>query len=519
MHAVPTTRQDSGASTRTVSRRANVKAPSIAALALLSLALAAPVTVVPAAPVQAESRVTTLPSFADLAVRVTPALVNNSTERLQVRTSPTQGQGDLDQMFPQVPEDSPFYDLFRRFREQQRPESAPAQRLRALGSGFIVDAAGYVVTNNHVIDGADKITVKLHDERTFEAKLVGRDAKTDIALLKIEGTNLPHVQFGDSTRIRVGDWVVAVGNPFGLGGTVTTGILSARNRDINSGPYDDYLQIDAAINRGNSGGPLFDLEGNVIGVNTAIYSPSGGNIGIGFAIPSSIASRVASELRQHGEVKRGWLGVRIQPLTEGIARALDLKRTAGALVAGVESGSPAEKAGIRSGDVILTVGGQPVDQFRDLARIVAGLERGKVAKVALWRDGKETTLDVTITDQPATATARRGEDRRGVPNSTADSRGRYGLSLAPLTPTNRQSLGLSESVEGVVIAQVVPNSPAAEQGLQIGDVIVRIGNEKVADPNDAIEKLARARREDRPALLMINRRGETRFVAIKAEKA
>jgi serine protease Do len=451
--------------------------------------------------------------FADLASKVTPAVVNISTERAPSATERPQANTQ-----PQVPEDSPLYDMFRRFQERQGRnqgqdrEQRRSERMRALGSGFIIDPAGYVVTNNHVIDGANKITVTLTDGRQFAAKLIGRDTKTDLALLKIDGDGkLPTLEFATKEQAgRVGDWVMAVGNPFGLGGTVTVGIISARNRDLRSGPYDDYLQVDAAINHGNSGGPLFDMDGRVQGINTAIYSPNGGSVGIGFAISASVAAPVIAQLREHGKVDRGWIGVRVQSVTDDLAKALGLKKAEGALVAQVEPKSPAAGAGLKSGDVILSVGDQRVASFRDLARLVAGLRNGETAKIGIMRDGKELTLEAKITGQPQEAAARPAKE-----DST--NKASYGIGLATLSDEERQAFGVPDGVEGVLIARVQEGSPAAEKGLQAGDVIVRIGQDRVTDPAKAIEALNRAKSAQKPVVLLISRKGETMFVAVQAQ--
>jgi serine protease Do len=451
-------------------------------------------------------------SFADLAERVTPAVVNISTTRAAVA-------GRQGEMPFSVPEDSPFADLFRRFWEQrQRPT-------RALGSGFITSADGHVATNNHVIDGADEITVTLHDGREFKAKVVGTDRTTDLALLKIEaGGDLPHVTFGDSSKTRVGDWVMAVGNPFNLGGTVTVGVLSARNRDLRSGPYDDYLQIDAPINRGNSGGPLFNTAGEVIGVNTAIYSTTGGNIGIGFAIPSSMASKVLNELRDKGKVERGWLGVYIQPMTEDLAKGLGLDRARGALVAQVQEDSPAAKAGIKSGDVILSVDGQTVDQSRNLARMVAEMEPGRTVELKVWRNREETGVQVKLETLDERAQRPTGRDEGRGFRGDRDDRGfdrdegrrSYGLMLGELTDAARNAYDIPSSVAGVLIGRVAANSPAYEQGLRPGDVMMAVDGEAVTRVRAALDRLRTARREGRPAVLLISRQGVTRFVVLRA---
>ena len=328
-------------------------------------------------------------SFADLADRLLPAVVNVST------TQVVEGSAGIE--LPQLPPGSPFEEFFKEFMERNQPKQQQRRRATSLGSGFFIDNAGHVVTNNHVIQDADEISVILHDDTRLEAKVIGRDAKTDIAVLKVEPHGkLAPVKFGDSDNIRVGDWVVAIGNPFGFGGTVTAGIISARGRDINAGPYDDFLQTDASINRGNSGGPMFNLDGEVIGINTAIFSPSGGSVGIGFAIPSNSARGVIQQLIEHGQVRRGWLGVRIQSVTEEIADALGLKEAAGALVAGVIPGGPAEKAKLKDGDVILEFDGKPIGQMRRLPRLVADTDVGKTVPIKVWRDGRALTMKVEV---------------------------------------------------------------------------------------------------------------------------
>ncbi len=442
-------------------------------------------------------------SFADLAEKVLPAVVNI--------TSTKKGETDS-RTLPQFSEDSPFGDMLRRYRDQQRNR---AQRpSRALGSGFIIDKAGYIATNNHVVSGADEITVTLHDGRELKAKLVGSDRMTDLALLKVEGAgDLPAVSFGDSSKTRVGDWVMAVGNPFNLGGTVTVGVLSARNRNLRSGPYDDYLQIDAPINRGNSGGPLFNLAGEVIGINTAIYSPTGGNIGIGFAIPAAMATRVLDQIKSGGKVERGWLGVYIQPITEDLAKALGLDRVRGALVAQVQENSPAAKANLKPGDVVLSVNDQKIEQSRDLARRVAEIKPGSDVKLTVWRDKKETTLTVKLEQLKAGET-----DSKSAPRTDQGGDRRYGFALTNLDDRSREAFGIPSSVDGVLIARVADGSPAEEQGLQAGDVIIAIGGDAVTKSDEATKKLDDAKAGNRAAVLLISRQGITRFVVVRAAK-
>ncbi|MCW5774812.1 MAG: DegQ family serine endoprotease, partial [Rhodospirillaceae bacterium] len=441
--------------------------------------------------------------FADLAAKVSPAVVNISTVGKRVVN---RGFG-ADSTMPDVPKDSPFYELFRRFEQNMGPRT---ERMRALGSGFIIDPAGYVVTNNHVIKGAETVTVILQDGRKFPAKVIGADSKTDVALLKIQGDGkLPAVSFGDSDKARVGDWVMAVGNPFGLGGTVTAGIISARNRDLHSGPYDDYMQVDAAINKGNSGGPLFDMNGNVIGINTAIYSPNGGSVGIGFAIPASVAAPVIAQLREKGHIDRGWLGVSVQPVTEDLAKALGLDQAKGGLIAQVLKDSPAAKAGLKAGDVIRSVNGKTLEHSRDLPRIVAAIRKGETATFGVWRDGKSLTVEATIGGMPNEAAARSDED-------ATTGKGVYGVALAPLTPEQREAYSVPAGVHGVLILRVQDGSPAAEKGLKAGDVILRVGNHPVTSPAEAIAELNKAKAANTPAMLLILRNGERMFVAVKA---
>jgi serine protease Do len=449
---------------------------------------AAPISVTPAA---------NQPGFGDLVAKVKSAVVNiATTEKVQ--------QVDARQMPDfNVPQGSPFADMFRNFRRNQKPEAQ-----HALGSGFIVDAAGYIVTNNHVVDGASKITVTLTDGSTYPATVKGHDPKTDLALLKIDAPKpLPFVAFGDSDRAREGDWVIAVGNPFGLGGTVTAGIVSAHGRNINSGPYDDFLQIDAPINPGNSGGPLFDQSGQVIGIDSAIYSPTGGSVGIGFAIPSNIASKVVAQLRDHGAVARGWLGVQMQPITPELAKAMGRDDHDGVIIDKVEPDSPAATADLRQGDLITAVNGSAVKSSRDLAMTIASVETGTTAKLTVWRDGKERTVDVKIGSQPSdkVASADDGNPEHAV-----------GLSLATLSDETRSQFGLNDKVKGVVVQDVAPDSQAAESGLQPGDVIVKIGSDPVSSPSEAASRIHGAERAKKDAVpLLVMRDGSTYYLALQ----
>jgi serine protease Do len=445
------------------------------------------------------------PSFADLAERLLPGVVNISSSQTVT------ARGDrLGPEVPMFPPGSPFEQFFKDFLEKNRPgqhgEGAPQmppRKLQSLGSGFIVDPAGIVVTNNHVIEGADEITVTLQDNTSLKATVLGRDERTDIAVLQVKPDKpLTAVHFGDSDHSRVGDWVLAIGNPFGLGGTVTAGIISARHRDIQQGPYDNFIQTDAAINRGNSGGPLFNMAGEVIGINTAIYSPSGGSIGIGFAVPSSLAKNVVAQLRDFGRARRGWLGVKIQQVTPDIAESMGLKEPSGALVASVENGGPAAVASIRGGDVILKFDGQDVKEMRNLPRMVAETEIGRQVPVTVWRDGHEVTLNAKVGELPddqKVATAAPDKPAPTLPTELAD----LGLKLAPITREARDHYQLGQDQKGVLITDVAANSPASERGLKPGDVILEVQQEEVSTPTDVVERVARMRKSDRRSVLML----------------
>jgi serine protease Do len=462
---------------------------------LLSSATATPAPV--AVPSVAQ---TAQAGFADLIEAVKPAVVNISTTR-GVTQARMEGPGPQ-----QFGPDSPFGEFFRRFG--QPAPGGEHQTVQGSGSGFVVAPDGYVVTNNHVVEGAEEITVTLDDGTAHPAELHGVDPKTDIAVLKIETDDtLAYVEFGDSDTTRVGDWVVAIGNPFGLGGTATTGIVSARARDIQAGPFDDFLQVDAPINRGNSGGPLFDTSGKVIGINTAIYSPNGGNVGIGFAIPASLAAGIVEQLKNDGRVERGWLGVSIQGMDEEIAGSLGLEETKGALVAEVVPDSPAHEAGVRAGDVITGFGGEQVSKVKDLTRLAAGAQPGTRLAISVWREGETVELDLEM-----------GSSSKDSPEAEAPrvaAKGKLGLSLAPLTAADRQRHGLGDEVQGAVVASVAPNSPAARKGLRAGDIIAMVGQKPVASPDDVVREVAKAREADRSSVLLKVVRGtQSRYVAL-----
>lgn len=443
-------------------------------------------------------------SFADLAEQLLPSVVN-------IRTTSTVQAGI--HSGPEFNLPPGLEDFFERFREGQ-----PEQRRKAtsLGSGFIVDETGYIVTNNHVVKDAEEIFVVLHDDSELEAEVVGIDDKTDIAVLKVNPkTPLPAVSFGDSDAERVGDWVIAIGNPLGFGGTVTAGIVSARGRDINSGPYDNYIQTDAPINKGNSGGPLFNMEGEVIGINTAIFSPNGGSIGIGFAIPSNLASKVVSQLREYGTTRRGWLGVTIQQVTDEIAETMGLPEASGALVSTVHDDSPAAAAGIQSGDVIATFNGEKVPNSRRLPRMVADASVGDTVPVEVWRSGKKVALNVKLGQLEKVDLA----SLRGAPQQDQESPralDSLGLALAPLGNAVRQEFGLTDDIEGVVITKVDPSSDAAEKQLRPGNVIVEVNQEKVSSPDDVAKQIEVAKASGKKSVLMlINQGGSLRFEAVR----
>jgi serine protease Do len=443
-------------------------------------------------------------SFADVVEQVSPAVVSIKVTK-DAQAMPTNsfqsfnGQGTM-----------PFDDFFQHFfGVPGMPEhSLPMQ---ALGSGFLIDKGGYVVTNNHVVDGADKIVVVAQDGDEYAATLVGTDSKTDIALLRIDDHGkLPALKFGDSDKARVGDWVLAIGNPFGLGGTATAGIISARGRDIQSGPYDDFLQIDAPINKGNSGGPVFNADGDVIGMNTAIYSPNGGSVGIGFAIPSKEIVEVVDSLKANGSVRRGWLGVQIQDVNDEMASNFSLDKAKGALVGDVVADSPADKAGLKVGDVILGFDGKEVKDSHALSRIVADTDPKDRVPVTVWRDGKEKTLHVTIgeaSQEQANATE--------APGSPAAAEHDLGLRVANLTDEDRAELGLPHDYPGVVIMGVAPNSSAAEQGLRRGDVVSRVDGTAVSNVGDVKRALENAKDHGDDHVALLVRRGDVQqFVSL-----
>jgi serine protease Do len=463
-------------------------------------------------------------SFRPLARQLLPAVVNvSTTQALQASRGNRPDAPDM----PQAPPGSPFEEFFRDFFNRNRPgQGGPGggpetpqrpRRAQSLGSGFVVDAsAGIVVTNNHVIEGADEINVILQDNSTIRARLLGTDPRTDIAVLKIETDKpLTAVPWGDSDDAQVGDWVLAIGNPFGLGGTVTAGIISARGRDIRQGLYDDFIQTDAAINRGNSGGPLFDMHGRVVGINTAIYSPTGGSIGIGFSIPSNLARNIVAQLADGGKVRRGWLGVNIQQVTDEIAESLGLQGGGrGALVARAQEDGPAAKAGIRNGDVVLRFNGQEVREMRNLPRIVAETPVGREVPVVVWRDGREQTVTVTVGELPGEQQQAAATPAPQQPRPTELTG--LGLRVQGITPELRERFGLRPEQRGVVVTEVLPNTAAAEREIRPGDVIVEVQQERVNTPQELQQRVEQLRRQNRAtALFLIEGQQGQRFVPLR----
>jgi serine protease Do len=458
-------------------------------------------------------------SFADLSERLLPAVVNISTTQ-------TLKNSDRGMEMPQFPPGSPFDELFKDFLERHgggNGQDARPQKVTSLGSGFIIDPSGLVVTNNHVIADADEITVTLQDGVAYKAEVVGTDTKGDVSLLRIKAPKpLPSVSFGNSDQMRVGDWVLAIGNPLGLGGTVTAGIVSARSRNINAGPYDDFIQTDAAINKGNSGGPLFNTKGEVIGINTAIYSQSGGSIGIGFAIPANQAQKVVLDLQKYGKTRRAWLGVHIQSVTDDIAESLGLKDHNGALVADVTPNGPAAKAGLKSGDVILKFDGKEVNEFARLPRIVSETAINKDVDVELLRDGKKMSIKVTVAEMPDDKDIEQASNPEKPSGGKKDSAGGnvtgLGFSVTAVTAALREKYDLPSDAKGLVVTDVKPNSAAAERGLRPGDVILEAAQEPVKSLADLNSKIDAAKKADRKSvLLLVQSDGALRFLPLKVD--
>jgi serine protease Do len=459
-------------------------------------------------------------SVAPLAEKLIDAVVNISTSQTV--------KGPEGVPLPRVPKGAPFEEFFEDFFKNRRQGQGGGDRgglqprkVNSLGSGFIIDTSGLVVTNNHVIADADEVNVILNDGAKYKAEIVGRDKRSDLALLRFKSDKaLIAVKFGDSDALRLGEWVIAIGNPFSLGGTVTAGIVSARNRDINSGPYDNYIQTDAAINRGNSGGPLFNLNGEVIGVNTAIISPSGGSIGIGFAVPSKTVTAVIDQLRQFGEARRGWLGVKIQQVTDEIGDSLNIKPARGALIAGVDDKGPAKPAGIEAGDVVVKFDGKDIKDMKDLPRIVADTPVGKEVDVVVIRKGAEVIKKVTLgrLQEEEVKEASAKSSTPGDVEKPATQKA-LGLDLAALTKDLRTKYKIKDSVKGVVVTSVDSNSDAADKRLNAGDVIVEVAQEAVSNAGDVKKRVDQLKKDGKKSVLLLvsNGEGEVRFVALNVQ--
>lgn len=484
---------------------------------------------------QAQAQTQALPSIADMVEKLLPAVVE-----ISVTSKMAGGPADVGQM-PQIPDDSPFKDFFDEFlkKKQQQgqggdaplpkgEEGAPTpddRTVNSMGSGFIIDASGLIVTNNHVVEGEETLQVHMQDGTILKAELVGRDPKTDLAVIRVKSDKpLPTVSFGDSDKLRIGEWVVAIGNPFGLGGSVSLGIVSARNRDINAGPYDDYIQTDAAINKGNSGGPLFNLDGSVVGINTAIFSPTGGSVGIGFSVPANTAKSVVNQLVKFGETRRGWLGVKIQAVTPDIAESMGLDKPRGALVADVTPDSPSAKAGIEAGDVIVEFDGRNITDSKELPRVTAETEVGKEVSVKIIRDGKEKEIKVTLGRLEvgekliAKASGNTAPPVVAAPTTVT----LLGMTVSTLTKDLRTKFKTDEKVMGVLVTEVAKDGAAADKGIEAGDIILEAGGKTVESSADVSAAVEGATKDGKASVLLLMSKGgkvgETRFIALKLKK-
>jgi serine protease Do len=444
-------------------------------------------------------------SFADLTAKLLPSVVNI----LSFQTLKAPPKGSL----PTLPPDSPLNELFKNFLG---PRGNQPRHATSLGSGFIIDPSGYIVTNNHVIENGEQISIVLSDETTLPAKLVGRDVKTDLALLKVNPKKpLPATKFGDSDKARIGDWVIAIGDPFGIGSTVTAGIVSARNRNINAGPYDDFIQTDAPINKGNSGGPLFDMDGNVIGINSQIFSPSGGSVGIGFAIPSNLARDVVQQLRQYGVARRGWIGARVQPVTDELAQAFNLPSRQGALVIDVTKGGPAAKAGLLNGDLVTGFDGKPVPDDRMLPRIVANTPIGKTVNIDVLRKGHKVSYRLTVEKLADDSAPDKAVKAPPAPKPQSKL-GQLGLALGPLDAGARGRYKIGPQVQGVVVTNVDPGTAAGDKNMRPGDVIVQVQGAAVKTPDDVAKAVDGAAKSGKPvALFLVSRGGDVVYVGLR----
>ena len=518
-------------------QRLNVK-NLLGAVALSALMLATPMSV-GSIPARADVQIQNLPNVADLAEKLLPAVVEISVE------SKVNDAASSD--MPKIPDDSPFKDFFDQFLKKKQQEgqgggkppdnrapdnngrdngtpNSDERSVNSMGSGFIIDATGLIVTNNHVVEGANTIQVHMQDGTMMKAELVGRDPKTDIAVIRVKpDRSLPTVNFGDSDKTRIGEWALAIGNPFGLGGSVSLGIISARNRDINSGPYDDYFQTDAAINKGNSGGPLFNMTGEVVGINSAIFSPSGGSVGIGFSIPSNTAKSVVNQLVKFGETRRGWLGVKIQTVTPDIAESMGLTKPHGALVADVTKGSPSEKAGLQAGDVIVQFDGRAIADSKELPRVVAETEVGKEVDVKVVRDAKEMDVKVTLGrledgEKQVAADA----NSKPAPTTAPSTITTLGMTVSTMNDELRSKFKVEEKVSGALVTEVASSGVAVDKGIASGDVIMEAGGKLVISSADVSAAIDSATKDGKASVLLLiaksGKSSETRFIALKLKK-
>jgi serine protease Do len=465
-----------------------------------------------------------LPSVADLAERLLPSVVE-----ISVQTKPEGGDASPRSQLPEVPDNSPFKDFFDEFLKKRQGQGGepgpglPERTVTSMGSGFVVEASGLIVTNNHVVEGATAIEVHFQDSTVLKAELVGRDPKTDLAVIRVKPDKpLPIVSFGDSDALRIGEWVMAIGNPFGLGGSVSLGIVSARNRDINAGPYDDFIQTDAAINKGNSGGPLFNLNGDVVGINTAIFSPTGGSVGIGFSVPANTAKNVIAQLEKYGETRRGWFGVKIQSVTDDIAESMTMGKARGALIADVTKTGPAEKAGIEAGDVVIMFNNKPINEMKDLPKIVAETEIGTKVPVKVFRKGKEIELMAEVGRLEDGEKVVAQQDKVPVTPAAPAVTTVLGMTVTSMTDDLKQKYAIDDDIKGAVITEVTPDSAAADKRLEPGDVITEAGEKPVvgaADISSAIDDATKAAKNS--VLLLVSKGGkqaEMRFIALKLKK-
>ncbi|WP_415020893.1 Do family serine endopeptidase [Aestuariivirga sp.] len=486
-------------------------AAALPALAALGTALPGTMGVAQA------QQLTTLPNVADLADKLLPAVVEISVE------SKVSGGATVD--MPQLPDDSPFKDFFDDFFKKRQGEDQGERTVNSMGSGFIIDASGIVVTNNHVVEGAQSIQIRLQDGTTLKAELKGRDPKTDLAVLTVKPSQpLPTVSFGDSDHLRIGEWVMAIGNPFGLGGSVSLGIVSARNRDINAGPYDDFIQTDAAINKGNSGGPLFNMSGQVVGINTAIFSPTGGSVGIGFSVPANTARGVVDQLWKYGETRRGWFGVKVQTVTDDIAESMGLGKPHGALVADVVDGSPGKAAGVEAGDVIVEFDGKPIREMKELTRTVAETEIGKKVKVKVIRKGKDVELQVAIgrlEDVEKQEAQKSGSDDNGATTPPPTTATLLGMTVSTMTDDLRSKFKIDDKVSGAIVTEVAADGAAADKQIEAGDVIMEAGGKPVTAASDVSDAMTGAQKAGKSSVLLLiskaGKAGETRFIALKVK--